>query len=294
MAEYQYHQACLTLPKMDAEEFAALRESIRRGFDKQHPIALFDGKVLDGRHRIEACKLEGIDPVFVTKTDIDPFDYVRREHAARRSWKSQEQKALVVGKLIKGSEEYQSALTKIQEEANRARSEAAKEQHKVSNPWAGEKMETEVVIPQIEGTPPFRDKNKGAEAKAAMLEVSRPAVERAATIKRKSPELAEKVASGEITASAALREIRRQEAVATLENIETKEAKAIEGVYDVIVIDPPWPMRKIERDVRPNQVEFDYPTMQEEELTALKLPAADEPLTAEKVAGFPRRPRQTR
>lgn len=46
------------------------------------------------------------------------------------------------------------------------------------------------------------------------------------------------------------------------------------GEYETIVIDPPWPMAKIERDVRPNQVEFDYPTMDEEELAAYKLPTA--------------------
>ena len=47
-----------------------------------------------------------------------------------------------------------------------------------------------------------------------------------------------------------------------------------DGTYNVIVLDPPWPMTKIERDVRPNQVGFDYPTMDESELAALKLPAA--------------------
>lgn len=36
--------------------------------------------------------------------------------------------------------------------------------------------------------------------------------------------------------------------------------------YGTIVIDPPWPMKKIEREVRPNQVEFDYPTMDYESL----------------------------
>ena len=35
---------------------------------------------------------------------------------------------------------------------------------------------------------------------------------------------------------------------------------------ETIVLDPPWPMAKIERDVRPNQVAFDYPTMSEDEL----------------------------
>jgi len=47
-------------------------------------------------------------------------------------------------------------------------------------------------------------------------------------------------------------------------------------VYDVIVIDPPWPMKKIERDVRPNQSEFDYPTMSEAELAALDIPCTED------------------
>jgi hypothetical protein len=38
--------------------------------------------------------------------------------------------------------------------------------------------------------------------------------------------------------------------------------------YGTIVIDPPWEMEKIKRDVRPNQVAFDYPTMTEAELEA--------------------------
>lgn len=47
------------------------------------------------------------------------------------------------------------------------------------------------------------------------------------------------------------------------------------GEYSTIVIDPPWPMAKIERDVRPNQVAFDYEVMSEQELAALELPAAE-------------------
>ena len=72
----------------------------------------------------------------------------------------------------------------------------------------------------------------------------------------------------------AQREVKREEIVARLENIEQRELKAAQGRYDVIVIDQPWPMRKIERDVSPNRAEFDYPTMSEEELTALEIPAA--------------------
>jgi N6-adenosine-specific RNA methylase IME4 len=41
-----------------------------------------------------------------------------------------------------------------------------------------------------------------------------------------------------------------------------------QGKYGTIVIDPPWPMQKIEREVRPNQTGFDDPTMTEEDLVA--------------------------
>ena len=49
-----------------------------------------------------------------------------------------------------------------------------------------------------------------------------------------------------------------------------------EDQYRTIIIDPPWPMEKIEREVRPNQAGFDYPTMSIEEIKAMDLPIADD------------------
>ena len=43
------------------------------------------------------------------------------------------------------------------------------------------------------------------------------------------------------------------------------------GKYGTIVIDPPWPMTKIDRDVTPNQTGFDYPVMTVEEIEALSV-----------------------
>ena len=45
----------------------------------------------------------------------------------------------------------------------------------------------------------------------------------------------------------------------------------VNPIYRTIVIDPPWPVEKIARDVRPNQVDFDYSTMSIEEITAFPL-----------------------
>lgn len=41
------------------------------------------------------------------------------------------------------------------------------------------------------------------------------------------------------------------------------------GVYSTLVIDPPWQIEKIDRDVRPKQAAVDYPMMSLEELAAL-------------------------
>ena len=86
--------------------------------------------------------------------------------------------------------------------------------------------------------------------------------------------LVEKLDRGETTISRALADLRREEKlrlvrqkIATIEGIQIDE---LAGEYDVIVIDPPWPM------VAPESVGFDYPTMTEEELAAMKMPAAQD------------------
>jgi N6-adenosine-specific RNA methylase IME4 len=55
--------------------------------------------------------------------------------------------------------------------------------------------------------------------------------------------------------------------------LEKKLATAVaafsaEGPFDCVVIDPPWQVAKIDRDERPNQDAFDYPTMSEDEIAA--------------------------
>ena len=49
-----------------------------------------------------------------------------------------------------------------------------------------------------------------------------------------------------------------------------------ESRYKTIVVDPPWKMSKIKRDVRPNQNGFDYKTMSTEDIGNIILPLADD------------------
>ena len=90
-----------------------------------------------------------------------------------------------------------------------------------------------------------------------------------------TPELQQAIID-QVPVTIAKREIKRREAKLHLEDISTQEAKKLAGQYDVLVIDPPWPMQKIERDVAPEQVAFDYPTMKEPELASMELPASDD------------------
>lgn len=54
------------------------------------------------------------------------------------------------------------------------------------------------------------------------------------------------------------------------EELPPDEVRVKRGTYAAIVIDPPWEVQDIEREVRPRQVGWDYPTMTEAELAAFK------------------------
>lgn len=45
--------------------------------------------------------------------------------------------------------------------------------------------------------------------------------------------------------------------------------------YKVIYCDPPWEVKKIQRKVRPNQINMDYPTMKYQDICNLGIPLRD-------------------
>jgi len=114
---------------------------------------------------------------------------------------------------------------------------------------------------------------------AAACSVSTGTIAAAEIIRKEAPETWEQVKAGETTVGAAYKKItkqkKQQEVRTKLEQIAAQKPETIEGVFDVIVIDPPWNMQKIDRDVTPNQTGFDYPTMSNAEIAQLQIPAAD-------------------
>jgi len=259
-----YHSAAVAFPLMTDKEFADLKADIQqRG--QLEPISLYEGRILDGRNRYRACLELDIEPKFRTVDVDDPFMWVWSLNGERRRLGSQEQKALIWRKLHGMSADMQQRRARIKADADRERSEVQKGIPKVER--GSTDCTTTLMKPKVNRT-------RELEAKAAG--VNKGAMARATVLEKASPALADKVARGELKYTEAQRELKRTEIVTKLEDIAVKEAKAVEGVYDVLVIDPPWPMQKIERDVRPNQAAFDYPTMTEVELSDMSLPMADD------------------
>ena len=88
-------------------------------------------------------------------------------------------------------------------------------------------------------------------------------------------ETKEKLRTQKISINEAYKEIKIKKRQKEIEKIKAELVKKPEGLFDVIVIDPPWEMKMINRDVSPNQIGLEYPTMTLKEISNIKLPASD-------------------
>jgi N6-adenosine-specific RNA methylase IME4 len=270
MQVIEIHEAAGAFPMLTEPELNDLATNIKQN-GQQVPIVLYGGKILDGRNRFKACQIAGVEPLTENRDDIeDPFMWVWSLNAERRHLQSQEQKALIWKKLHGMSSAMIEARERIESDRRARISEAA------TAGLVGRASQTLDVAQTVQHLNHGPRKAVTREYEAQAAGVNRGAIQRADTLLKSAPDLADKVASGETRFSDAAREASRRQVIEKLESTSARETKAASGIYDVVVIDPPWPMQKIERDVAPNQVAFDYPVMTEEELQRLKIPMADD------------------
>jgi len=111
MPTYPTHPAAELLPPMPAGELEALAEDIRR-HDLREPITLLNGKVLDGRHRLRACEMVGVEPRYheLTVADVpDPTAYVLSANLHRRHL-NRSQRAMIAAKVLQQRERRRANL----------------------------------------------------------------------------------------------------------------------------------------------------------------------------------------
>jgi len=98
MKKFDLHSAATLLPKMLPEEYESLKRDIEQN-GQNEPIVLSGGKLLDGRHRAQACNELGIKPDFrELEESCDPVAYVLSANVKRRHL-TPSQKAMVAADM---------------------------------------------------------------------------------------------------------------------------------------------------------------------------------------------------
>lgn len=259
---YEDHPIANAFPLISGDSFAELVSAVR-DMGLIEPIVLYEGKILDGRNRYRACIDAEVEPRFEQYTGDDPFGFVIAMNLARRHL-DEAQRAMCAARVANMK---QGTRTDLQPNANLhhvcSRAKAAEQFNVSKRSVATARKIQEKGVPELAQAV---DEGKvSLNAASAVSELPK-------------EEQSEVVARGEEEILRKAKEIRMEKAKQNQAERKEKQAEALKikppkNSYRTIVIDPPWDMQKIERDVTPNQVGFDYPTMSEEELESFHVPA---------------------
>ncbi|MEG3637675.1 Spo0J and IME4 domain-containing protein [Magnetococcus sp. PR-3] len=269
MKTYDFHPIADIFPLMSEQELNELTQDIR-DHGQREPIWLHtDGRILDGRNRYNACCAIGAEPFVEIYQGDDPVAFSISLNLHRRHL-NESQRAMVAARLKPMFEEEARArmlqggasdpmANLPQGKVGASREHAAE----LTNVSARSVENASCVLRQ--GTPDLIDK----------VETGKVSVSTAADLSNLPQEAQQAVvAKGEEAILDAAKEIRARKAKENAAQRAQVRADALkmdlpDGKYRTIIIDPPWPMQKVERDQRLDQVGFDYPTMSEVELADL-------------------------
>lgn len=172
------HPATQAFPMLSDAKLVALAEDIEaRGL--LDPITLFNGMVLDGRNRLRACDLVGVEPRFVEYDGDEPVAFVRSKNLRRDLNKGQ--RAMASARL----------LPMLEEEARKRSSKNLKK----GNAARGGTNATSGAS------------GHSAEQVGAIMDVSGRYVRMAKRVLKESPVMAAKVESGDQTLTSAFRSL---------------------------------------------------------------------------------------
>ena len=121
--KYKFHPTADAFPLMKEGRLSELIDDIKTNGLRQ-PVTLCGGMILDGRNRALACEQAGIDLATIS-FEGDPWAYAWSLNGQRRDL-ADEQRYLLWKHCREQSEAFRAELERIQEEANKKRSEAAK------------------------------------------------------------------------------------------------------------------------------------------------------------------------
>ena len=215
------------VPSPDADELAGLEASLRAEGNRD-PIVIWQrhGVLLDGHNRYAICRRLRIKlkpPVEVALPS--------REHA--RLWIKEAQ----LSRRNLTGDQYLILADEVCEQRQRL---ARREQTRRAGRASGRARRGD---PNVEATAVSTFKARTRAEMAKQFKISERKLRYAREVRMKAPALASKVRTRQMTIYEAIREIRVRENRAHLEAISSRRISGIDGRYDVLVIDPPWPVK---------------------------------------------------
>lgn len=234
MSDLQLHPLCTLFPRLDGAEFEALKSDIEKNGQLQ-PIVVHDGMILDGGNRYRACVELGIEPETV-ELDFEGHDllsYVLSVNLHRRHLTQGQHSAIVslATNWLTASQQGDNRYTKI-----------------VTPDWTS----------AASGPVTFGDDSSSVEKtgnvaglqtvadRAAQAGVSERTQRMADKVTKADPELAKRVAHGEVTLPQAVKQVTKRQENATEIAVRT----------EAVAIKPPLRVDAAEESSSENDDEF--------------------------------------
>jgi hypothetical protein len=214
MTGHTVHPVAELFPLLEGEALQELAESIRRN-GLLEPVPLHEGKIIDGRNRLRACEIAGVEPRFSDWTgDGDPSEWIFATNLQRRHI-NQSQRALIALELKK----FYETQARAREWAGKAPSKAA--------PTTEVKASTEDdAAPPVEAEAGF--KGKASEQAARAAGVSARSIERAEQlVAAAAPELVDAVRADQATVWSAVEVAKLPKDETARDKKVTETARAI-------------------------------------------------------------------
>lgn len=176
------HPAAAIFPMMSDSELLELAEDIKKN-GLLEPITLHEGQILDGRNRLAACDIAGVEPSFQEWNGLGelPTRYVIAKNLQRRQ--------LTIGQRAAIAAE---CVPMLHEEARQRQVAAGMANFGHQSSSIGQDSE----------------KGSARSIAARQVGVSESSLQRAIEVKESDPEAFEKVKKGEITVNAAHQKVR--------------------------------------------------------------------------------------
>jgi len=261
MADYPAHRLAEIFPILPEAAIRELADDIVT-CGQRVPIVLLDGQVLDGRNRLAACSVAGVEPIFEDYAGDDPLGFVLSHNLHRRHL-TESQRAMVAAKLAnlpphrpgKGATLHPSAA-----EAGEMLSVSERSVKSARSVLRDGAEELQAAVEQRKLT-----------VNTAVALAALPKTEQLEVLASADPAAIKAIAK---QVRAAQQKTRHAVRLAHMEMVAERGAPSapgkVERLYPVIYADPPWRFAvRAEETGREKSAENHYPTMPTEQISGL-------------------------